>query len=35
MRIRWFGQSAFALTGADGTRIFLDPFLEFTPEIRA
>jgi L-ascorbate metabolism protein UlaG (beta-lactamase superfamily) len=35
MRIRWYGQSAFALTGTNGTRIFLDPFAEFTPEIRA
>ena len=25
MRVRWYGQSAFALTGAD-TRVFIDPF---------
>lgn len=26
MRVRWFGQSAFALRGEDGRSVFVDPF---------
>lgn len=34
MRIRWYGQSAFLLTG-DGVRVFVDPFGEFPEELVA
>ena len=30
MRIQWYGQSAFALSGAD-TSVFIDPFGDMTP----
>jgi L-ascorbate metabolism protein UlaG (beta-lactamase superfamily) len=30
MRIQWYGQSAFALTG-DGTSVFIDPFGDMSP----
>jgi L-ascorbate metabolism protein UlaG (beta-lactamase superfamily) len=35
MRIRWYGQSAFLLTAGDGSRVFIDPFTEFPPEMLA
>jgi len=35
MRIRWFGQSAFLLTGRNGSRVFIDPFSEFPAEMLA
>jgi L-ascorbate metabolism protein UlaG (beta-lactamase superfamily) len=35
MRIRWFGQSAFLLTDADGSRVFIDPFAAFPEEMLA
>jgi L-ascorbate metabolism protein UlaG (beta-lactamase superfamily) len=35
MRIRWYGQSAFLLTAGDGSRVFIDPFGEFPPEMLA
>ncbi|HYA08648.1 MAG TPA: MBL fold metallo-hydrolase [Gaiellaceae bacterium] len=35
MRIRWFGQSAFLLTGRDGGRVFIDPFGEIPAEMLA
>jgi L-ascorbate metabolism protein UlaG (beta-lactamase superfamily) len=30
MRIQWYGQSAFALSGADGS-VFIDPFGDMSP----
>lgn len=35
MRIRWYGQSAFLLTAGDGSRVFIDPFGDFPPEMLA
>ena len=35
MRIRWYGQSAFLLTGSDGARVFVDPFGEYPGELLA
>jgi L-ascorbate metabolism protein UlaG (beta-lactamase superfamily) len=35
MRIRWYGQSAFLLTGRDGVRVFVDPFAELPEELIA
>ena len=35
MRIRWYGQSAFLLTGRDGVRVFVDPFGELPEELLA
>ncbi|HOZ01931.1 MAG TPA: metal-dependent hydrolase [Candidatus Syntrophosphaera sp.] len=32
MKIRFLGHSAFELTGADGTKILIDPFLEGNPQ---
>jgi L-ascorbate metabolism protein UlaG (beta-lactamase superfamily) len=34
MRVEWFGQSAFRLSGAEGA-VFIDPFGKVTDEIRA
>lgn len=31
-RIRWFGQSAFLVTGADGRRVAIDPFAPMSDE---
>ena len=30
MRIQWYGQSAFSLTG-DNAEVFIDPFADMTP----
>ena len=30
MRIQWYGQSAFSLTG-DEASVFIDPFADMTP----
>ena len=32
VQVRWFGQSAFALTGAEGA-VFIDPFADVSPLI--